>query len=111
MVHRFAEDYESTDQSGPEGVRASKQPNGVVDRLINYARANPTEAIVVATGAALALGLIVGYPRLQTKQERMAREFERRVRQAYADVHSAPDSHTWDRLSEWAKANLPTALR
>jgi ElaB/YqjD/DUF883 family membrane-anchored ribosome-binding protein len=124
MVQRFAENYESTNQSSSESAReyadrakdvaqdAGQQAKSVIDSVINYARANPTEAIVVAAGAALALGLLVGYPRLQTKQERMAREFERRVRKAYADVQrEAPDSHSWDRLTEWAKSNLPASLR
>jgi hypothetical protein len=67
MAHRYAENFENTDQSNPDvALDASGQAKSVVDSVINYARANPAEAIVVAAGAALALGLIVGYPSLQT---------------------------------------------
>jgi hypothetical protein len=110
MVQRFAEDYEDTEYTRKtQGIAedAGPQARNIAESFTNYVRANPTEALVMAAAAAFVIGALIALPRMQSKNERIARDFERRVRQAYEDAQRAQDSSpTWDKLAEWFSANL-----
>jgi hypothetical protein len=115
MVQRFAENYESTNQAGSKAKddlasEAGARAQTVFNSVTSYVRANPTEALVVAAGVAFAIGAIYALPRMQSREERIARDFERRVRQAYQHAQQSADTHTWDRLTDWVRQNLPSRI-
>lgn len=111
MVHRFAEDYESTEQYADK-ARAladdeSSQVRNLLETVTNYIRNKPTEALMIAGGAAFVIGALYAIPRFQGKEARIARDFERRVREAYEDSQRAQESTmTWDKVMEWVSTNL-----
>jgi hypothetical protein len=119
MVQRFAENNESGSQPSSDvggqyadkakalADDASSQARNLLETVTNYIRNKPTEALMIAGGAAFVIGALYAIPRFQSKDARIARDFERRVRQAYEEARSAQESTmTWDKVMEWVSTNL-----
>jgi hypothetical protein len=87
----------------------SKEARNLVDRIVTYTKANPVEAAAIAAGIAFIAGAAILGPRLL--QSRQERDFDRLVRRAYSGADRVRDesSSTWNRLTEWIAANVPSA--
>ena len=104
MVQRFAE-HET--QGEDTSLRAEHQSRDIWQTVTQYVRANPTEALAVAGGIAFVVGALIALPLMQSKQQRIANNFERRVRDAYDEAQQAQEnSWVWDKLMERAGATL-----
>lgn len=108
MIQRFAEDEAREQPAGEELLRGETQTRDIWQTITDYVRANPTEALAIAGGgAAFVIGALIALPLMQSKQQRIANDFERRVRQAYDEAQQAQESSwIWDKLMEKAGATL-----
>lgn len=120
MAYSYAENYSSSDQSRSDKVTAlrteasdvaenvSKEARTLVDQVAAYTKANPIEAAAIAAGVAFVAGAIIFAPRLM--QSRHERDFDRLVRKAYREADRVRDqsSASWDRLTDWVRANVPS---
>ncbi len=119
MAQPYAKNYTSSEQTNSNKISdlrdkastlaedTSKEARNLVDSLVDYAKAKPIEAVAIAAGVAFIAGGILLGPRLM--QSRQGRDFDEMLRRAYQEAERVRnDSGTWNRLTEWVKANAPS---
>jgi cell division septum initiation protein DivIVA len=115
MAQSQAQNVSSSNESTTDQVKdlrkkaddVSKEARNLVDRVVTYTKANPVEAAAIAAGIAFIAGGIILGPRLL--QSRQQRDYDRLLSRAYREAERIrDDSTTWNRLTDWVRANVPS---
>jgi hypothetical protein len=85
---------------------AEDEASSVIDRFVNYAKANPVETALATAGVAFVAGAIILGPRLWRRHEgdlhRVLEKASREAKRVRSDVPSLRQ------VSNWVKAQLPS---
>lgn len=101
----------ATDVAAEAAQSTKQEARTLVDNVVEYTKSNPMQAVAIAAGIAFVAGSVILAPRLlrgQIRDETREEQIQRLLRDAYREAeHIRDNSTTWNRLTDWVKANLP----